>query len=120
MKDGSARSDNRMLRRFGIVALVILCAVLIMNEIFGDHGLLALRRERRQYESLQKQVQDLQQENLRLQKEVNALKSDPKAIEKQAREGLHLARPGETIYVLPEKDSKSEPPPAADNTPAKP
>lgn len=113
-------TGNRKLRRLGIVALVIVCAVLIMNEIFGDHGFMALRRQRREYESLQKQIYELQQENLQLQRQINALKSDPKAIEKQAREELHLAHPGETIYTLPEKDPKAEPPAAAQSTPPKP
>jgi cell division protein FtsB len=121
MINGTAsHSDNRTLRRLGIAALVIVCAVLVMNEIFGGHGLLALRRQRREYESLQQQIRDLERQNLELQKQIKALKSDPRAIEKQAREDLHLARPGETIYMLPEKDAKSEPPPAAQNSPAKP
>ena len=111
------RSNNRALRRLGIAALMILCAVLVMNEVFGDHGLLALRRQRREYQSLQKQVRDLEQENADLAKQIKALKSDPKAIEKQAREQLHLARPGETIYTLPEQDPKPSDPASARNLP---
>jgi cell division protein FtsB len=120
MNTTGSRSDNRTLRRLGIAALVVVCAVLVMNEIFGGHGLLALRRQRREYESLEQQIRDLERQNLELQKQIKALKSDPQAIEKQAREELHLARPGETIYMLPEKDSKSGPPPAAQNTSPKP
>lgn len=110
-------SNNRTLRRLGIAALMILCAVLVMNEIFGDHGVLALRRQRQEYESLEKQVRDLEQENADLAKQIKALKSDPKAIEKQAREQLHLARPGETIYTLPEQDPKASDPASARNLP---
>lgn len=113
------RLKNRTLRRLGIVALTLLCAVLVMNAIFGDHGLLALRRQRREYESIEKQVYDLEKENAQLEKQIKALKSDPKAIEKEARERLHLAKPGEIIYTLPEHDPKSEDPASARNSPSK-
>jgi cell division protein FtsB len=41
------------------------------------------------------------------------LKSDPKAIEKEAREQLRYAKPGEVIYLLPEQQGQhlAEPPP---------
>jgi len=113
------RSNHRALRRLGIVGLTLLCAVLVMNAIFGDHGLLALRRQRKEYDSLEKQVHDLEKENAELEKQIKALKSDPKAIEKQAREQLHLAKPGEIIYTLPEQDPKQQDPASARNSPSK-
>lgn len=95
-------------RRFGIIALVVLCAVLMASEIFGAHGLVALRRQEKDLESLQRRIQQLQRENSQLEMQIQALKSDPKTIEKQAREQLRLARPGETIYVLPEQDPQAQ------------
>jgi cell division protein FtsB len=44
----------------------------------------------------------MDEENRRLDSEIKALKSDPKAIEKEAREQLRYAKPGEVIYLLPE------------------
>ena len=38
-----------------------------------------------------------------MDKENRALKSDPAAIERWAREQMGLAKPGEKIYTLPEK-----------------
>ena len=112
--------DRRTLYRNAVFALALLCLVLIVHEVFGEHGWLALRRQRNEYESLQKQIQKLQQENQQLEQQINALKSDPKAIERLAREQLRMARPGEVIYTLPEKEAKPEPPPvAAKGTPAK-
>ncbi len=97
-----------------VLALILVCVVLIVHEIFGQHGLLALRRQRKEYESIQREIQQLQEENQKLERQIKALKSDPKAVEKQAREQLRLARPGEIIYTLPEKDPKTQPPaPAA-------
>jgi cell division protein FtsB len=43
----------------------------------------------------------LQQENEAYTQEIKALQSDPKAIEKEAREQLHYTRPGEVVYVEP-------------------
>ena len=49
---------------------------------------------------LQKEIQDLQQENARLKVRVDRLKSDPDAIEHEAREKLRYAKPGEVIVDL--------------------
>ncbi len=114
-----ARAQRSKLRRYGIIALVVLCAVLIVNEIFGQHGIVALRRQKRDMKSLEQRIQQLQKENVQLEMQINALKSDPKTIEKRAREQLHMARPGERIYVLPEKDPEAEPSAGPPNNPAK-
>lgn len=95
--------------RVAVFALALLCAALVVHEIFGEHGYLALRQERKDYDILQQQIQRLQQENLRLENQVKALRSDPKAIEKLAREQMKLARPGEIIYNLPDKSKPAEP-----------
>ncbi|MDR3377505.1 MAG: septum formation initiator family protein, partial [Verrucomicrobiae bacterium] len=52
---------------------------------------------------LQKQIRDVQQENARLRQQIDRLKSDPDAIEHEAREKLHYAKPGEIIYTLPDQ-----------------
>ncbi len=90
--------------RNALLILTLVLLVLTVHEMFGEHGLLALRRQRQEYESLQRDIQQLQQENQKLEHQNKALKSDPKAIEKLAREQMRLARPGEIIYTLPEKD----------------
>lgn len=101
-----------------ILALLLVCVALVVHEVYGEHGYLALRRERREYESLQQEVRRLQEENQQLEKYIEALKSDPKTIERVARDQLHMARPGERIYTLPEKDKdpKSPDPAAAENS----
>ena len=55
----------------------------------------------------------MDEENQRLDAEIKALKSDPKAIEKEAREQLRYAKPGEVIYLLPEQPGQH----AAQNAP---
>ena len=41
--------------------------------------------------------------NQQLEQKIHALKNNPEAVERQARDQLHLAKPGELIYMLPDK-----------------
>jgi cell division protein FtsB len=106
------RWEDARFRRAALWGLALLTIALIVHEIFGANGYLALRRKRQELQDLQLQVEQLKQENQKLEEQVKALKSDPKAVEKLAREEMKLARPGEIIYVLPDKQPKNETPPA--------
>jgi len=64
--------------------------------------MLIYSHKRTEYRALNKEILELKQENQQLNQRVDALKNDPKAIEKEAREQLRLARPGEVIYTLPQ------------------
>jgi cell division protein FtsB len=97
--------DTRF-RRGTLLALVLIAFALTVHEVFGDRGYFALRRRRAELLEMKEQVRKLQEENQRLEAEIKALKTDPKAIEKVAREQMKLAKPGEIIYVLPEKGEK--------------
>jgi cell division protein DivIC len=112
--------DAAALGRNATYVLVLVCIALLVHEIFGPHGFLALRHEKKEIESLRQQIQQLQHENEQLDKRVKELQSDPKAIERLAREQMRLARPGEIIYTLPEKEPrKDQPPPAPQQSTAK-
>jgi cell division protein FtsB len=67
----------------------------------GKNGLSVWEQKRTEDQQLRKEIQDLDQENARLREHVERLKSDPDAIEHEAREKLHYAKPGEVIYTLP-------------------
>lgn len=111
---------DRRFHQGAILALVLVCVALIVHEIFGEHGYLALRRERQELNELQQQIQQLKQQNSELESQIKALKSDPKAIEKMARESMGMARPGEIIVTLPDKRPASDTPAAsAKETPPK-
>ncbi|MGH9594637.1 MAG: FtsB family cell division protein, partial [Bryobacteraceae bacterium] len=92
--------------------LAVLFALLLMGHVInGKNGLSVWRQKRLEDRDLQKQIHDVQQENAHLRQQVDRLKSDPDAIEHEAREKLHYAKPGEVIYDLPT-------PPPADTQPA--
>jgi cell division protein FtsB len=114
------RMEDTRLRRTALLALALMVLTLIVHEIFGENGYLAMRRKQQEFESLQLQIEKLKQENQRLEEQIKSLKSDPKAIEKLAREQMKMARPGELIYVLPDKDPKAGSSATARETPPKP
>ena len=111
--------DSATLRRYATYILVVVCIALVVHEIFGAHGFMALRQEKKEIEGLRQQILELKDENAQLDKRIKELQSDPKAIEQLAREGMGLARPGELIFTgVPGKDSPKEQTPKAapDNT----
>ena len=83
--------------------------LLLLQDIFGAHGLLAMRREKNKINQVQTENQSLDQENQDLSQHIQKLKTDPSAIEKIARDRMGLARPGELIFRMPDskKDGKS-------------
>jgi cell division protein FtsL len=94
-------------RRSAVLGGVLLSFGLMAHGVFGANGLLTLRQKQREYNSLRRQIQQLQQENQRLQQQVQGLRSNPETIGRYAREELHMARPGEVIYVLPPQDQNN-------------
>ncbi len=89
-------------RRLATGAVGLLAGLLAWHVIFGANGIAVYEHKRAQYQQLDQQIQDLQTENTKLSQDVKDLKNDPKAIEKEAREQLRYARPGEVVYVMPE------------------
>ena len=108
--------DTTALYRNGILVLLLVSIALIVHNIFGQNGYLAARRQQKELQTLQQKKLQLQQENAQLEKENRALKSNPAAIERKAREEMHLVKPGEKIYTLPDKAPANPPPPADKQT----
>ena len=95
--------NQKTLRRNAIFIMALLSLALLMHEVFGRNGYLTLRHEKKEYIRLQQQIQTVSDQNQLLEQNIHALKNNPEAVEKQARDQLHLARPGEIIYMLPGK-----------------
>jgi cell division protein FtsB len=91
-----------MRRRLATAAVVIFTVWLFAHVMFGANGMVVYRQKKAEYQALQKQIDDLQKENGRYTRQVKSLQApDPNTIEKEAREQLHYARPGEVVYVAP-------------------
>jgi cell division protein FtsL len=112
--------DTTALYRNGILVLALISIALIVHNIFGQNGYLASRHQQKELQTLQQQILHLQQENEQLDKENRALKTDPAAIERMAREQMHLAKPGEKIYTFPDRAPAHPSPPASKETSPQP
>jgi cell division protein FtsB len=93
------------------VMLSLLLLLLLGHGLFGKKGYLAVRSMKQQNEELSHKIEQLKRENGQTMEEIKALKSDPKAIEKIAREELGLVKPGEIKITTgkPESPPKSAP-----------
>lgn len=90
-------------RKAAILASVIALTALVVGSLFGDRGYLQLMVRRQHEEALGREIDQLRAENARLAAEIRALRTDPRAVERIAREELGLARPGETVFILPSR-----------------
>ncbi len=104
-------------------ALIFVTAVLVLNAVFGDKGVLAMMRARRDYNQLSAEVERARVRNRDLAEQVRRLKEDPATIEDLARRELGFVRPGEKLFIItdvpPATPSPAPPPPAVSHPPAK-
>lgn len=89
----------RMRRRIATGAVVAAALFFGYHAFFGVNGVNMYAQKRAEGRVLAKHIADLQQQNTRLQQQVTELKTDPDAIEHEARERLHYAKPGEVIWT---------------------
>jgi cell division protein FtsB len=88
-------------RRLATAGVALLAAWLFLHVMFGANGMVIYQSKRAERQKLQADIDKLQKENDLYMQQIRSLQSDPKAIEKEAREQLHYARPGEVVYVPP-------------------
>ncbi len=86
-------------RRIATIAVTVLAALLFVHVMFGANGMVVYKQKRMEYESLQKRIVQEQKEDELYTQKIQGLKTDEKAIEKEAREQLRYLRPGEYVYV---------------------
>ncbi len=100
-------------RRIATITVTVLAVLLFIHVLFGANGMVVYKQKRAEYEALQKQIAQVQQENERYTQQIQGLKSDAKSIEKEAREQLGYAKPGEYVYVPP---TPAKPAPSANHS----
>lgn len=96
----------RMRRRIATGMVIATALFFGYHAFFGENGVNMYTQKRAEGRELTKHIADLQQQNTKLQQQVTELKTDPDAIEHEARERLHYARPGEVIWT---EDGQGQP-----------
>jgi cell division protein FtsB len=100
----------RLRRRIATIAVMVMAISLFVHVMFGANGMIVYKKKRTEYQSLEKRIQQVQQENDLDTRQIQGLKSDREAIEKEAREQLGYAKPGEYVYVPATQPKPAAPP----------
>jgi len=113
---------GQFFRRNMYLFLIVGFALLLLQDVFGTHGVLAMRQSQKEAQGIRKDISRLDEENQRLQNRVKALKTDPSAIERIAREEMKLSRQGEYIFQTHPKPANElqNPSPHSDDSTKKP
>ncbi|MFC1631048.1 septum formation initiator family protein [Candidatus Omnitrophota bacterium] len=82
------------------IIILFLVAAVLLGIIFIP-GYLNLKRLSRENQDLEKQMEQVRQENQRLAVQQQRLTNDPFYVEKVAREKLGVAKKGEVVYRVP-------------------
>jgi cell division protein FtsB len=87
-------------RRLVQLLLLFVAAVIIVDGLVGERGLLAMLRARHEYDELATSISRQRSENARLREQARRLREDPSAIEEIARRELGLIKPGERVFIV--------------------
>jgi cell division protein FtsB len=104
----SAQEIRDRRRRLVTYGLLFGSFVLMVNALVGEHGYLATLRAQREYNTLAAAIARVEAQNQEYLDQARRLKSDPSALEQQARQELGLIKPGETLVII--RDAKPAPP----------
>lgn len=88
-------------------SLLLIAIILIFIFIFGDHGLFQLYKLKKEKKEIQKKIELFRKEQELLIEEKNRLENDLKYIEKLAREKYKMAKPGEKVFKVIDKDGNN-------------
>lgn len=86
--------------------LLLLAAIATSLSIFGEGGFTNLSALRRSVEIQRQRNSDVRESVESMKQEVHRIESDPRALEKAARNELGLARPNEIVVVFDEESKE--------------
>ncbi len=99
MREKKEKISLAFQKRIIITALVFFFLVLLLASFFGKKGLIEIYRAQKDQKALLQGVERLEKKKNKLEREIEELQTNPKALEKKAREKLWLQKPGEIVIV---------------------
>ena len=82
------------------VAILAVAAVITIDALVGEKGLLQTFRAKREHARLVGSITSLRHDNARLRDQARRLREDPATIEEVARRELGLVKPGEILVIV--------------------
>lgn len=89
-------------RRQVVWASVVVALVLAVGSAAAEGGFRRYWRLKQDVRTLEDRNAKLAQDNAKLRREVEALRDDPAALERAAREELGYVKPGEVVFDVEE------------------
>lgn len=91
-------SHTPRLKALAVAVFVVSC--IVYGVLRDEEGVMHVFRERSRLQELSHSVNSLREQNNQLRAEIKALRENPRAIEKLAREDLGLSGEGEIVFIL--------------------
>lgn len=85
-----------------LVVSITVFVSFLLSFFLGQSGIFRLRQLQADYDRLQMENYKMALENRKIADEIQALRHDPAAIEKIAREELHFSSKGDIVLIVPD------------------
>ncbi|MCS7230085.1 MAG: septum formation initiator family protein [Candidatus Kryptonium sp.] len=76
---------------------------LLFYLVFAEKGLIKRVKLEIELKKLKKEIEKIENENASLREKIHKLETDPKEIERIAREKYGMAKEGEEVFIIKEK-----------------
>jgi cell division protein FtsB len=98
------RRSKAAANRRWILYLVVGCGLFLWFQRSGIPTVVELRNAWRQERLREQKIQAIREENDRIEGSIKELGPDGREVEKLARQELGLAKPGQTVIKIPDKE----------------
>ena len=100
----SGKNNSNIQKKVIKLFLLLGIGILLITFFFGDHGVYHLYTIKSERSKIQKEIDSLREKRLVLEDEKTRLKTDFKYIEEMAREKYRMAKKGEKVFKVIEKE----------------
>ncbi|MBF0568600.1 MAG: septum formation initiator family protein [Nitrospirae bacterium] len=96
---GQIVSERKRRVRITLIMFAIVLTIIGLNLIFDEAGFIKYVNLKKEEKLHEQGIAKIEKEIAALKEEIVEIKTDPFQIEKQAREGLGLAKPDEYVFM---------------------